>query len=53
MVRHRTRDISSLNYERCASGRTTVRMAKVTGRTDDMLIVRGVKAKRVIDRRSS
>ncbi|MDI6870602.1 MAG: phenylacetate--CoA ligase [Bacillota bacterium] len=42
VVRYRTRDISSLVHEPCACGRTTVRMAKVTGRTDDMLIIRGV-----------
>ena len=42
LIRYRTRDISSLNYEKCACGRTLVRMAKVSGRTDDMLIIRGV-----------
>ena len=42
VVRYRTRDIAVLNPERCACGRTVVRMSKVTGRTDDMLIVRGV-----------
>lgn len=42
LIRYRTRDISSLNYEKCACGRTEVRMNKVTGRTDDMLIIRGV-----------
>ncbi len=42
LLRYRTRDISSLNYEKCECGRTTVRMSKVTGRTDDMLIIRGV-----------
>lgn len=42
LIRYRTRDISSLNYERCECGRTTVRMNKVSGRTDDMLIIRGV-----------
>jgi len=42
LLRYRTRDISSLNYEKCECGRTTVRMSKVSGRTDDMIIVRGV-----------
>lgn len=42
VIRYRTRDISSLNYEPCPCGRTHVRMQKVIGRTDDMLIIRGV-----------
>lgn len=42
LIRYRTRDISSLNYEKCDCGRTSVRMCKVSGRTDDMLIIRGV-----------
>lgn len=42
LLRYRTRDISTLNYEKCECGRTLVRMSKVTGRTDDMLIIRGV-----------
>ncbi|MBS3908546.1 MAG: phenylacetate--CoA ligase [Actinobacteria bacterium] len=42
IIRYRTRDISAINYERCACGRTLVRMDRVTGRTDDMLIIRGV-----------
>lgn len=42
LIRYRTRDISSLNYEKCQCGRTEVRMSKVSGRTDDMLIIRGV-----------
>ncbi len=42
LIRYRTKDISSLNYEKCACGRTHVRMAKPAGRTDDMLIIRGV-----------
>lgn len=42
LLRYRTRDISSLDYEKCECGRTLVRMSKVTGRTDDMLIIRGV-----------
>jgi len=42
MIRYRTRDITSLDYEKCACGRTHVRMKKTTGRTDDMLIIKGV-----------
>lgn len=42
IIRYRTKDISRLIYEPCACGRTMVRMEKVTGRTDDMLIIRGV-----------
>ncbi len=42
LLRYRTKDISSLDYEACECGRTLVRMSKVTGRTDDMLIIRGV-----------
>ena len=42
VIRYRTKDISSLYYETCECGRTLVRMSKVTGRTDDMLIIRGV-----------
>lgn len=42
LIRYRTRDITSLNPERCACGRTTVRMNRVYGRSDDMLIIRGV-----------
>lgn len=42
LLRYRTRDISSLEYSKCDCGRTIVRMDKVTGRTDDMLIIRGV-----------
>ncbi len=42
LIRYRTRDISSLIYEPCECGRTTVRMTKPCGRTDDMLIIRGV-----------
>jgi phenylacetate-CoA ligase len=42
LIRYRTRDITRLYREPCACGRTLVRMAKVTGRTDDMLIIRGV-----------
>ena len=42
LLRYRTRDLSSLNHEPCRCGRTTVRMAKIYGRSDDMLIIRGV-----------
>lgn len=42
VIRYRTRDICSLNYEQCECGRTFVRMNKPTGRSDDMLIIRGV-----------
>lgn len=42
LIRYRTRDVSSLNIAKCECGRTSVRMSKVTGRTDDMLIIRGV-----------
>jgi phenylacetate-CoA ligase len=42
IIRYRTKDISRLLYDECACGRTLVRMEKVTGRTDDMLIIRGV-----------
>ncbi len=42
LIRYRTRDICSLNYEKCKCGRTHVRMNKPQGRTDDMLIIRGV-----------
>ncbi len=42
LIRYRTRDISSLNYEKCACGRSHVRMSKPDGRSDDMLIIRGV-----------
>ena len=42
VVRYRTRDITSLNREKCACGRTHTRMSKVSGRSDDMLIIRGV-----------
>ncbi len=42
ILRYRTRDLTRLIYDRCACGRTLVRMEKCTGRTDDMLIIRGV-----------
>ena len=42
VIRYRTGDITRLMVEPCACGRTMVRMSKVSGRTDDMIIVRGV-----------
>ncbi len=42
MIRYRTRDITRLSNEPCACGRTHVRILRVTGRNDDMLIIRGV-----------
>ena len=42
MVRYRTRDICVLSHEKCSCGRTHVRMSKPMGRSDDMLIIKGV-----------
>ncbi len=42
LLRYRTKDLTSLTYEKCTCGRTLVRMRKCTGRSDDMLIIRGV-----------
>ena len=42
LLRFRTRDLTRLNYEKCACGRTSVRMDRILGRSDDMLIIRGV-----------
>ena len=42
LIRYKTRDICTLNYQKCECGRTHVRMSKPAGRTDDMLIIRGV-----------
>jgi phenylacetate-CoA ligase len=42
LLRYRTRDLTRLNYEKCTCGRTLVRMEKCKGRSDDMLIIRGV-----------
>ena len=42
IIRYRTRDLASLDRSPCKCGRTTVRMSRVIGRTDDMLIIRGV-----------
>ena len=42
LLRYRTRDICVLNHEKCSCGRTFVRMTKPMGRSDDMMIIRGV-----------
>jgi phenylacetate-CoA ligase len=42
MIRYRTRDITRLIAEPCVCGRTHIRLARMSGRTDDMLIIRGV-----------
>lgn len=42
LIRYRTRDITSLSIDTCDCGRTMARMSKVLGRSDDMLIIRGV-----------
>ncbi len=42
VLRYRTRDLSKLTHEACPCGRTLVRMSRITGRTDDMIVVRGV-----------
>ena len=42
LVRYRTRDICAISHEKCECGRTLVKMAKPRGRSDDMLIIRGV-----------
>ncbi len=42
LIRYRTRDLSRLSLKACACGRTLVRMDRISGRTDDMLIIRGV-----------
>lgn len=42
LLRYRTKDITTLNYQTCKCGRTHVRMGKVQGRSDDMLKIRGV-----------
>ena len=43
LIRYRTRDITSLDYSPCPCGRTLVRMKKVLGRSDDIIIIKGVK----------
>ncbi len=42
LFRYRTKDLTSIDYTTCECGRTTARIARFTGRTDDMLIIRGV-----------
>ena len=42
IIRYRTRDLTHLIYEKCRCGRTAVRIGKILGRSDDMLIIRGV-----------
>ncbi len=42
LIRYRTRDVTSLSYEPCVCGRTHARLARMSGRSDDMLIIRGV-----------
>lgn len=42
LIRYRTRDLTTLDYTPCACGRTHVRMGRILGRSDDMLIIRGV-----------
>lgn len=42
MIRYRTHDICTLTETKCSCGRTHVRMSRITGRTDDMLVIRGV-----------
>lgn len=42
MIRYRTHDLCTLTHEKCACGRTTARMGRITGRSDDMITVRGV-----------
>ena len=42
LLRYRTRDLTALHYDKCSCGRTLVRMDRILGRSDDMLIIRGV-----------
>ncbi|MDR3578761.1 MAG: phenylacetate--CoA ligase [Oryzomonas sp.] len=42
LIRYRTRDITSISYEPCVCGRTHARISRMSGRSDDMLIIRGV-----------
>ena len=42
MIRYRTGDITTLSTEPCACGRTSARIARIKGRADDMLIIKGV-----------
>ncbi len=42
LIRYRTRDLTSISYEKCECGRTSARISRFKGRSDDMLIIRGV-----------
>ena len=42
LIRYRTKDLTSISYETCDCGRTTPRISKFKGRTDDMKVIRGV-----------
>ena len=42
LLRYRTKDLTALHYDKCTCGRTLVRMDRILGRSDDMLIIRGV-----------
>ena len=42
MIRYRTKDLTSINYDKCECGRTLARISRFKGRSDDMLIIRGV-----------
>ena len=42
LLRYRTKDLTALHYDRCSCGRSLVRMDRILGRSDDMLIIRGV-----------
>jgi len=42
MLRYRTKDITSITYESCKCGRTNARMDLIRGRSDDMMVIRGV-----------
>lgn len=42
LIRYRTRDIVSINYQKCRCGRTSPRVSKIKGRTDDMIVIRGI-----------
>lgn len=42
LIRYRTKDLTSITHEKCECGRTSARISRFTGRSDDMLIIRGV-----------
>ncbi len=42
LIRYRTKDLTSIHYDKCECGRTLARISRFTGRSDDMLIIRGV-----------